>query len=202
VRTLGSAASVAEVVREEAAREIERIRREADEEITRLEAEARNADVTPSERDARLAAARREVSARQAGEDSADRRVALEEREAWTERAVRLGRERLAGDRDAPSRHQLLLALGVEAALRLPGDDVEIAVAPADLPLLDAAFLEELARRSRKRVSKRTTDGDLPESGCVVSCAGGKVRSDNSLEARTRRFETAWRAALMEIYGP
>lgn len=200
MKTLGSPASVAEVLREEAAREVERIRRENAEEIARLEAEARGTDVTPPDRDGRLAASRREVAARQAAEDSADRRAALEEREAWSERAVRLGRERLTADRDAGSRRDLLLALGVEAALRLPGDDVEIAVNSADFPLVDAPFLEELARRCGKRVSKRTV-GDLPESGCVVSGAGGKVRADNSLEARARRFETAWRSVLTEIYG-
>jgi len=202
VRTLGSAASVAEAVREEAEREVERIRREGNEGIARLEAESESADVTPADREARLAAARREVSARLAAEDSEDRRAALEEREAWTGRAIRLGRERLEGDRDAASRRELLLALAVEAAERLPSDDVEIAVARSDAPLVDAAFLDEITRRSRKRPVQQTADGDLPENGCVVSAAGGKVRSDNSLEARARRFESAWRRELTEIYGP
>jgi vacuolar-type H+-ATPase subunit E/Vma4 len=202
VTTLGSAASVAEAVREEAEREVERIRREADEGIARLEAESKSADVTPAHREARLVAARREVSARLAAEDSMDRRAALEEREAWTGRAIRLGRERLADDRDAVSRRELLLAFAVEAAEHLPSDDLEIAVARFDAPLVDAAFLDELARRSGKRPVPRTADGDLPESGCVVSAAGGKVRLDNSLEARARRFESAWRRELTEIYGP
>jgi vacuolar-type H+-ATPase subunit E/Vma4 len=189
-------------VREEAEREVERIRREGNEGIARLEAESESADVTPAHREARLAAARREVSARLAAEDSEDRRAVLEEREAWTGRAIRLGRERLEGDRDAASRRELLLALAVEAAERLPSDDVEIAVARSDAPLVDAAFLDELTRRSRKRPVPRTAVGDLPENGCVVSTAEGKVRSDNSLEARARRFESAWRRELTEIYGP
>jgi vacuolar-type H+-ATPase subunit E/Vma4 len=189
-------------VREEATREVERIRREADEAMARLESELESADVTPVDRLARLAAARREVSARLAAEDSEDRRAALEEREAWTGHAIRLGRERLAGDRDPDSRRELLLGLAVEAAGRLPSDDVEIAVAPSDAPLLDAAFLQELARRSGKRPVARTANEDLPDSGCVASAAGGKVRSDNSLEARARRFESAWRRQLTEIYGP
>jgi vacuolar-type H+-ATPase subunit E/Vma4 len=202
VKALGSVASVAEAVREEAEREVERIRREADEGIAHLEAESERVDVTPVDREARLAAERREVSTRLAAEDSEDRRAALEEREAWTRRAIRLGNERLADDRDAASRRELLLALAVEASERLPSDDLEIAVSRSDASLLDAAFLDELARRSGKRPVPRKADGDLPENGCVVSAAGGKVLSDNSLEARARRFESAWRRELTEIYGP
>ena len=201
MRTLGSAVSVVEAIREEAEREVERIRRDADDGVRRLEADARNEDVTPVDRGARLAAARREVSARLAGEDAEDRRAALEEREAWAARAIEAGRRRLADDRDAASRRELLLALAIEAAATLPSEDVEVGVAPSDLPFVDVAFLDEVARRSGRRSAKRSANGDLPESGCVVSSVGGKVRSDNSLPARARRFESAWRSALTEIYG-
>jgi vacuolar-type H+-ATPase subunit E/Vma4 len=201
MRTLGSAVSVVEAVREDAEREVERIRRESDEAVRRLEADARSADATPLDRDARLAAARREVSARLAAEDAADRRGALEEREAWAMRAIEAGRRRLADDRDAVSRRELLLALAIEAAATIPFEDVEVGVAPSDARFVDADFLEEVVRRSGKRSVKRCGNGDLPESGCVVSSPGGKVRSDNSLPARARRFEGAWRTALTEIYG-
>jgi vacuolar-type H+-ATPase subunit E/Vma4 len=201
MRALGSAVSVVEAVREEAEREVERIRREADEAVRRLEADARSADATPLARDARLAAGRREVSARLAAEDAADRRAALEEREAWATRAIEAGRRRLADDRDAVSRRELLLALTIESAATIPFEDVEVGVAPSDAQFVDAAFLDEVARRSGKRSAKRSGNGDLPESGCVVSSPGGKVRSDNSLPARARRFEGAWRRALTEIYG-
>jgi vacuolar-type H+-ATPase subunit E/Vma4 len=200
VKTLGSPASVADAVREEASREVERLLRDTDEEIVRLRAEAQSADVMPPDRPARLAAARREVSARLAREDWEDRRTALEERERWTERAIRLARERLDGDREAASRRELLLALAVEAAERLPAGAVEIAVSASDASIADDAFVEELARRARRTVARAR--GDLPQSGCVVSTVGGKVRFDNSLEARARRFEPLWRAALTEIYGP
>jgi vacuolar-type H+-ATPase subunit E/Vma4 len=200
VKTLGSPASVADAVREEASLEVERLLRDTDEEIVRLRAEAQSSDVMPPDRPARLAAASREVSARLAREDWEDRRAALEERERWTERAVRLARERLDGDREAASRRELLLALAVEAAERLPAGAVEIAVSASDASIADDAFVEELARRSRRTVARAR--GDLPQSGCVVSTVGGKVRFDNSLEARARRFEPLWRAALTEIYGP
>ena len=191
---------MAEAVREEASREVERLLREADQEIVRLRAEAQSADVTPPDRPARLAAARREVSAQLAREDWEDRRAALEERERWTERAIRLARERLDGDREAASRRELLLALAVEASERLPAGAVEIAVSASDASIADDAFVEELARRARRTVARAR--GDLPQSGCVVRTVGGKVRFDNSLEARARRFEPLWRAALTEIYGP
>ncbi|HEX9150042.1 MAG TPA: V-type ATP synthase subunit E family protein [Thermoanaerobaculia bacterium] len=200
MKTLGSPASVADAVREEASREVERLLRDTDEEIVRLRSEAQSGDVTPPDRPARLAAARREVSARLAREDWEDRRAALEERERWTERAIRLARERLDGDREAASRRELLLALAVEAAERLPAGAVEISVSASDASIADDAFVEELARRARRTVARAR--GDLPQSGCVVSTVGGKVRFDNSLEARARRFEPLWRAALTEIYGP
>jgi vacuolar-type H+-ATPase subunit E/Vma4 len=191
---------VADAVREEASREVERLLRDTDEEIVRLRAEAQSADVMPPDRPARLAAARREVSAQLAREDWEDRRAALEERERWTERAIRLARERLDDDREAASRRELLLALAVEAAERLPAGAVEIAVSASDASIADDAFVEELVRRARRPVARAR--GDLPQSGCVVSTPGGKVRFDNSLEARARRFEPLWRAALTEIYGP
>lgn len=191
---------MADAVREEASREVERLLRDTDEEIARLRAEAQSADVMPPDRPARLAAARREISAQLAREDWEDRRAALEERERWTERAIRLARERLDGDREAASRRDLLLALAVEAAERLPAGAVEIAVSASDASIADDAFVEELARRARRTVARAR--GDLPQSGCVVSTVGGKVRFDNSLEARARRFEPLWRAALTEIYGP
>jgi vacuolar-type H+-ATPase subunit E/Vma4 len=191
---------VADAVREEASRGVERLLRDTDEEIVRLRAEAQSADVMPPDRPARLAAARREVSAQLAREDWEDRRVALEERERWTERAIRLARERLDGDREIASRRELLLALAVEAAERLPAGAVEIAVSASDASIADDAFVEELVRRARRPVARAR--GDLPQSGCVVSTVGGKVRFDNSLEARARRFEPLWRAALTEIYGP
>lgn len=191
---------MADAVREEASREVERLLRDTDEEIVRLRTEAQSADVMPPDRLARLAAARREVSARLAREDWEDRRAALEERERWTERAIRLASERLDRDREAASRRELLLALAVEAAERLPAGVVEIAVSASDASIADDAFVEELARRARRTVARAR--GDLPQSGCVVSTVGGKVRFDNSLEARARRFEPLWRAALTEIYGP
>lgn len=191
---------MADAVREEASREVERLLRDTNEEIVRLRAEAQSADVMPPDRPARLAAARREVSAQLAREDWEDRRAALEERERWTERAIRLARERLDGDREAAARRELLLALAVEAAERLPAGAVEIAVSASDASIADDAFVEELARRARRPVARAR--GDLPQSGCVVSTVGGKVRFDNSLEARARRFEPLWRAALTEIYGP
>jgi vacuolar-type H+-ATPase subunit E/Vma4 len=191
---------VADAVREEASREVERLLRDTNEEIVRLRAEAQSADVMPPDRPARLAAARREVSAQLAREDWEDRRAALEERERWTERAIRLARERLDGDREIAPRRELLLALAVEAAERLPAGAVEIAVSASDASIADDAFVEELVRRARRPVARAR--GDLPQSGCVVSTPGGKVRFDNSLEARARRFEPLWRAALTEIYGP
>jgi vacuolar-type H+-ATPase subunit E/Vma4 len=36
-------------------------------------------------------------------------------------------------------------------------------------------------------------------SGCIARSADGRLNYDNTLAARTRRFEGAWRSALSEL---
>lgn len=201
MKTLGSPESVADAVAEEAAREIERLLRDADAEVRRLREEGETADVTPRDRAARLAAAHREVSSRLAREDWEDRCAALQERERWAERAIRLARERFDAAGQPASRRELLLALALEGAGNLPPGAIEVASSAVDAPLVDDSLVAEIARRSG-RPCVPASGADRPQSGCVVSTSGGKIRFDNSLEARARRFEPAWRAALTEIYGP
>jgi vacuolar-type H+-ATPase subunit E/Vma4 len=201
MKTLGSPESVADAVAEEASQEIARLLRDTDAEVRRLREEGATVDVTPPDRAAKLATAHREVSARLAREDWEDRRAALQERERWAERAIRLARERFDAARQPASRRELLLALALEGAGSLPPGAIEIASSVEDAPLVDESLVEEIARRSGRPVVPAIGE-DRPRSGCVVSTPGGKIRFDNSLEARARRFEPAWRAALTEIYGP
>ncbi len=84
----------------------------------------------------------------------------------------------------------------------MPGDAVEIAVNEADAPLLTEAFRSELARRAGRREVRLAADRLETAGGCVVRTEDGRASFDDTFEARARRFETAWRAAVAEIHGP
>lgn len=198
MRLAGSSASVVEALRDEAAAEIEALERSTEEEI-RLVRGASESQLPPDPGlEARLAVARREAAQRLAREDLADRRGLLEERERWLERAAALGRERLAQTGDTALRRELLGKLAREALASLPGDSFCIEVSTADAPLLDAAWCRALTGPSRRLA---VSSGAPPEGGgCLVRTEDGRVSFDNSLSARARRFESAWRAQLARIF--
>jgi len=200
VKSLGSVAAVLEAVREEAEGEAQRISREAEEQCARW-LSAANAPAEVADREGRLSAARRQAAELVAREDWADRRCALEEREAWIARAVALGRQRLEAPEPAAQRRELLTRLATEAAACLPGGECEISVSAADASLLDEAWCRQVAQGAEKRTVRLAVSGDGPAGGCVARAEGGKVSFDNSFEARARRFEAAWRARLAEIYA-
>lgn len=195
MRSLGSSAAVAAAVREDEGAEVERIDRETVAALARLVEEDAAAPVALPEREVRLGAARREARELLAQEDLRDAREALEARESWMRRAVVEGRKLLADPVPAAQRRADLARLAREGLDRLPGDPVEIVVAPADAALLDDAWIRDLAPGRAVRVVQ---GDDALAGGCVVQ--SGKVTFDNSLEARARRFEAAWRTALGALY--
>lgn len=197
MRTLGSPAAVASAIDDDAAAECERIERETAAALARLAEEEAAEPAALPEREVRLAAARREARERLAQEDLADAREALEARESWLRRAVAEGRRRLAEPAPAATRRAELGRLAREGLDRLPDDLVEIVVAPADAALLDEAWARAIAPGRTARVVR---GDDALAGGCVVRRADGRVSFDNSLDARARRFEAAWRTALGALY--
>ncbi|MGE5414617.1 MAG: V-type ATP synthase subunit E family protein, partial [Syntrophomonadaceae bacterium] len=196
MKTFGSVASLVEAVHEEVEAESARIRRDAEETERREgDAAARERIELPG-RAERLAEERRKASELLAREDWADRRETLERREAFVAEAARRGLERLASGPAPSDRAEALGRLVREAIERMPGEVVEIAVNEADAPLLTEAFRAELARRAGRREARLPAERLETAGGCVVRTEDGRTSFDNTFEARARRFETAWRAAV------
>lgn len=132
--------------------------------------------------------------------ESADQPPALDptEREARLAAARREARERLAHE-DAldakaalEAREAWMRAVIGEARRRLP--DYETAE-------VRRARLERLAGDALARLPDgRGSVADAPD-GVRVTSADGRFTIDESLDARARRFEAAWRAALGKIWG-
>lgn len=202
MRSLGSVASLVEAVREEVDAEVVRIHRETEgREREARDAAARERIELPG-RAERLAEERRKAAELLAREDWADRREALEQREAFAAETARRGLERLATGPTPEDRAEVLSRLAGEAIERLPGEAVEIVVNEADASLATEAFRCELARRLGRREARLSAERIDSAGGCVVRTQDGRASFDNTFEARARRFEIAWRAAVAEIHGP
>jgi len=175
MQPLGSLQAVCAAVREDAAAEVERIAKDGAAQLPPVE---NGPALPPEERAARLAAARRAARERLAAEDLADTRAALEARERWIAEVVARGMT-LA---EAPEARRARLSRLVREASLPPGARV-VSVAPADLPLVAGAV----------------ADAALTPGGVRIS--SGRLTVDESLEARARRSEREWRAALGRIWG-
>ena len=192
MKAFGSPAAVAAAVRDDADAEVERIARESQAALARAaEEEAAEVPEIPG-RELRLAAARREAREMLAEEDLCDAREALEAREAWLSKVVAEGRRLLDEPVPAGARRAALARLAREGLERVAGE-VVVAVAPSDAALLDEAWAGALGARV-------VADGAIAPGGCVVRSADGRASFDDTLEARARRFEPAWRAALGALY--
>lgn len=139
----GSAESVIAAIRDEATAEVERVERAASAEVEALRA------VEPfvvSDREQRLAAARREARERIAQEEWQARRAVIEQRERWIDRVIARGRELLAS-RD-------LQPLIDDAVAHLPPVPYQIARPAGGGVIVSAgnvAFDNSFDSRSRRR---------------------------------------------------
>lgn len=174
MQPLGSLAAVCAAVREDAAAEAERIAREG---AAHLPVAGSGPALPPEERAQKLAAARRAAREKLAAEDLFDTRAALEAREAWIAKAIARARE-LGEPRE--ERRRRIRALVQQANLPPP---LTVSLAPADVDLVEGAVADE----------------QLSPGG--VRIAGGRLVLDESVEARARRTEPRWRAALARIWG-
>jgi len=198
VKTLGSAASVVAAIRDDAAAEVERIEREATEAIARFAAEEAAEGPPIADAEVRRAAARREAAELLAGEDLLDARAALDASEAWLARAVAAGRERLDEPAPPDERRARLARLAREGLDRIPGEPIELVLAPADRALVDEAWARAVAGG---RAARLVPDEAIAPGGLRVRGGDGRVSFDDTLEARARRFEAAWRAELAALWS-
>ena len=187
MQTLGSPASVVAAIREDADAEVQRIQETAAAELTSIEAAEQSASVAIADREDRLAAARRENEERVAKQDWEGRRAAIEERERWIQRVVTKAQENWTRG-DAPKRREQLNALLREGLSRMPRGSYEVTVSAVDRELVEVEGVVT-------RIAIAPIAG-----GCVITA--GDVSFDNSFEARARRLEPEWRAALSGMYKP
>lgn len=196
MKTLGSVAAVVAAIREEANAEIERLEQEAAAEIA-VFARPRAAAPRP-ERDPRVAAAR----ARARDEDSQEEWNAglqdLQDRERWMNAVMAAGRQAFAGTSDHPAVRRLIGALVMEGVAHLPPGAC-IVVVPAGI----AAGLDDVWRRKMSARTGRplTVESGPLAAGCIVRLVDRPMAYDNSLEARERRTQVEWRAALARVYA-
>jgi vacuolar-type H+-ATPase subunit E/Vma4 len=196
MKTLGSVAAVVAAIREEANAEIERLEREAAAEVAAL-AGPRAAGPGP-ESDPRVGAAR----ARARDEDSQEEWNAslqdLQDRERWMNAVVAAGRQGFAGTSDQSAARRLIGALVMEAVAHLPAGACIVVVPAAIIAGLDDVWRSETSARTGRPL---TVERGPLTAGCIVRLADRPMAYDNSLEARERRTQVEWRAALARVYA-
>ncbi|HEY7510534.1 MAG TPA: V-type ATP synthase subunit E [Vicinamibacteria bacterium] len=199
MRTLGSVASVVAAIADEVEAEVEAVRRRAGAARSALAAVESEREAEPAEREARLVAARQQARERLARADWQASREALTDRERWMTSVAEAGLRRLAAPASVPAaRRRELLALVREAVEALPGAAFDAAVSPSDAALLGPqATSGPFPGLDVRVVADATVKG-----GCRVTERGGRTSFDNTDEARVRRLEPEWRAALGQLYGP
>lgn len=201
MKALGSVDSLLEALREEVEEEVSKIRQELEAETAGLRHASESDPVVVSDRLARLESARRQAAEAGARQDWADRRAALEDREAWIGRVVAEGRSRFAAAAANADRRDVLSRWIDEAVERLPGDDFEVVLSPEDAALFPASPSTARSSPSRSRSVRIVTNDQAPAGSCLGRTPDARASFDNGFEARCRRFESAWRSVLAEIYG-
>lgn len=191
MQTLGSISALVAAIRDEAEQAEEAVQKTLATELERFLAEDPVFESDAPDRAARLSHARRRAREARSRQDWLDRRAALEERERWMAAVMVEALRRLNDPSDPAARVETLRKQVDEARQRLPGDAFEVVVPEADATLLGDALGEPF---------KVTGDPAMAAGGCLVRTADGKVGYDNGLETRARRRESAWRAALGELY--
>lgn len=196
--TFGSLEAVVAAIQEDAKAEVERIEHDLADAIARDRAEDAARPVAVDDGDARIAAARRQARDRAAWEDWADHEASLQGREEWM-RLVRAAGERRLAALDASARRTDLLAFAIEAIAFLPKEPLRVLIANGDAPLAES-LLNELRAAAPDATITGVDVADDPHSGCIVETVDGRMRYENSYQARAERFESIWRAALGGIY--
>ena len=196
MKTVGSVSAVVAAIREEAAVEIERLEREA----AAMESTAQQPRaVAPSpDDDPSVVAARWRAHNEASEEEWREKLEDLQDRERWMDAVVAAGRRALTDVRDARAVKDWMRALVVEAASYLPSGACIVVASVAAAGLLDTAWCDETGVDIGRTLSIEA--GPLT-AGCIVRLTGQPIEYDNSLDARERRVEVEWRAALASVYA-
>jgi vacuolar-type H+-ATPase subunit E/Vma4 len=196
MKTLGSVAAVVAAIREEANAEIERLEHETAAEIASL---ARPHTAAPGpESDPRIEAARGRAREEDSQEEWNAGLQDLQDRERWMNAVVAAGRQAFAGTSDQPGARRLIGALVMEAVAHLPAGACVVVVPAAIAAGLDEGWRGEMSARIGRQL---TVESGSLAAGCIVRLADRPMAYDNSLEARERRTQVEWRAALARVYA-
>ncbi len=199
MKTLGSAASVAAAIRDEAAQRVEEIDRRAKEAVQMLASAAGEIGDDTVERTTQLAGANRLARERLARDEWNDQRTGLEAREQWIQGVRDEGMRRLS-ILDDEARREDLARMAQDALLRIPALDCEVLLNDADRRLVGISWIDEMSRITGKNTVRVAATDRPMTGGCIVRSADGKMSFDNSFEARAQRLESVWRAALGQLY--
>jgi vacuolar-type H+-ATPase subunit E/Vma4 len=197
MKTLGSVAAVVAAIREEANAEVDRMEREAAVEMAALGRTRPTAGPDP-ESDPRVVAARARARDEDSREEWNTGLQDLEDRERWMNKVVAVGRQVFADLSDPAAVKRLTAALVDEAAARLPSGACVLVVPEGAARHLDEPWCVQMSTRIGRQLSLEA--GPLT-AGCVVRLADRPMAYDNTLEARERRTEVEWRAALARRYA-
>jgi vacuolar-type H+-ATPase subunit E/Vma4 len=197
MKTHGSIAAVAAAIQDDVQIEIERLEAETTAELVRLRRDFESRPPVVADRDARLAFARAQARERLAREDDRDARAEIEVRDAWMQKVVAAARRRMT-QTAGPCRRRVLGRLADEALAKIPARECMLQIRHEDVPLADAAWVSERIGNAGK-ANVKVVGSDI-DGGCIAVSADGRVAYDNSIAARSERFEAHWRTALATFF--
>jgi vacuolar-type H+-ATPase subunit E/Vma4 len=197
MRTHGSVASVIAAIQDEAAAHIERLEREAAAAIAGM-TEPAPAPVPCAEEAPRVTAARGRARRDESDDEWSARLEDLDDRERWMLEIASAGRRALCGMGDRSGVRRWTRALVAEAAAHLPPGRCVVVVPAGAVDHLDDGWRDEAGRSLERELS---IEAGAITAGCIVRLADRPIAYDNTLEARERRTQVEWRAALAQIYS-
>ncbi|MGQ9603665.1 MAG: V-type ATP synthase subunit E [bacterium] len=127
------------------------------------------------------------------------RRTLLNAREKLISIAYESIRRRLSDMRREPIYRESLLNLSSEAIKSVGGDRVILRFSNLDRNVVDQGFLDELLKRTDKRIEVEVRmDLSDEKAGCIALSGDQRVVFDNTYDARMKRLEQTLRARIVE----
>lgn len=127
------------------------------------------------------------------------RRTLLNAREKLISIAYESIRRRLSDMRREPIYRESLLNLSSEAIKSVGGDRVILRFSNLDQNVVDQGFLDELLKRTDKRIEVEVRmDLSDEKAGCIAVSGDQRFVFDNTYDSRMKRLEQTLRARIVE----
>jgi len=198
--TLGSpeATQLAALIGEQSSAEVAQLEAETAERVRRKQAAAQaEAERVLSEARAEgETRGRRRAARRLAMADAEGRKQWLLARDALIREAIDRARLQIANFADSPDAVRVVRALIAEALAVLPDEPLRVGAPAACGPLLEEALRQSA---SAGRLQPVLESNSIPGGGLIVETVDGRLRFDNSFEARLRRQQDKLRHDLSEL---